>query len=93
MKRLLLAVLCLIAPLAGAQTALPAAPAVEAKAYLLLDVSSGQIVASQKEDEKFEPASLTKLMTAYLTFNALKQKSLKPDQVIPVSTRAWKAEG
>jgi D-alanyl-D-alanine carboxypeptidase (penicillin-binding protein 5/6) len=39
------------------------------------------------------PASLTKLMTAYLTFSALKQKSLKPDQVIPVSTRAWKAEG
>jgi D-alanyl-D-alanine carboxypeptidase (penicillin-binding protein 5/6) len=93
MKRLLLAVLCLFAPFAGAQTALPAAPAIEAKAYLLLDVSSGQVVASHKEDEKFEPASLTKLMTAYLTFGALKQKSLKPDQVIPVSTRAWKAEG
>ena len=71
----------------------PPAPAIEAKAYLLLDVNSGQILASRNAGDRFEPASLTKLMTAYLAFGALKQKSLKPDQVITVSTRAWKAEG
>lgn len=71
----------------------PPAPAIQAKAWLLLDVNSGQILTSRNAGDRFEPASLTKLMTAYLAFGALKQKSLKPDQVIPVSTRAWKAEG
>ncbi len=71
----------------------PPAPAIEAKAYLLLDVNSGQVLASRNAGDRFEPASLTKLMTAYLAFGALKQKSLKPDQAITVSTRAWKAEG
>lgn len=76
-----------------AQPSAPAAPKVEAKAWLLLDVNSGEVLASHNANERFEPASLTKLMTAYLAFSALKQKSLKPDQVVPVSTRAWKAEG
>ncbi len=71
----------------------PPAPAIEAKSWLLLDVNSGQILASRNAGDRFEPASLTKLMTAYIAFGALKQKSLKPEQVIPVSTRAWKAEG
>jgi D-alanyl-D-alanine carboxypeptidase (penicillin-binding protein 5/6) len=84
---------CCLAFSATAQLAPPTAPAVEARAWLLLDFNSGQVLASHNANERFEPASLTKLMTAYLTFSALKQKSLKPDQVIPVSTRAWKAEG
>lgn len=80
-------------PLTASAQLAPPAPALEAKAWLLLDVNSGQVLASQKADERFEPASLTKLMTAYLSFSALKQKSLRLDQIIPVSTRAWKAEG
>ena len=84
---------CCIALSAHAQLPPPTAPAVEARAWLLLDFNSGQVLASHNASERFEPASLTKLMTAYLTFGALKQKSLKPDQVIPVSTRAWKSEG
>jgi D-alanyl-D-alanine carboxypeptidase (penicillin-binding protein 5/6) len=68
-------------------------PPVAAKAYVLLDFNSGQTLASQLPDERVEPASLTKLMTAYLTFAALKQKTLRPDQTIPVSARAWRAEG
>ncbi len=76
----------------SAAIALPP-PAIEARAYLLLDVNSGQVLASRNAADKFEPASLTKLMTAYLAFGALKQKSLKPDQVVPVSRQAWKAEG
>ena len=83
---------CLLPLTASAQLA-PPPPALEAKAWLLLDVNSGQVLANQNADTRFEPASLTKLMTAYLAFSALKQKSLKPDQVVPVSTRAWKAEG
>lgn len=98
MKRLLTALFfslagCGIAVPALAQLPAPAAPAVEARAWLLFDYNSGQVLASHNANERFEPASLTKLMTAYLAFGALKQKSLKPDQVIPVSTRAWKAEG
>jgi len=84
---------CMLAFSAAAQFPAPTVPAVEARAWLLLDFNSGQVLASQKADERFEPASLTKLMTAYLAFSALKQKTLKLDQVIPVSTRAWKAEG
>ncbi len=80
-------------PGAAAQIPMPSPPAVEARAWLLLDVNSGQVLASHNAAERFEPASLTKLMTAYLAFGALKQKSLKPEQVIPVSARAWKAEG
>jgi len=84
---------CMLAFSAAAQFPAPTVPPVEARAWLLLDFNSGQVLASQKADERFEPASLTKLMTAYLAFSALKQKTLKLDQVIPVSTRAWKAEG
>lgn len=83
----------LFSPAASAQPAAPPIPTVEAKAWLLLDVNSGQVLGSRNAGDRFEPASLTKLMTAYLAFGALKQKSLKPDQVVPVSTRAWKAEG
>ena len=94
MKRLLLAVLsCCLTISAAAQIPAPPAPTVEAKAWLLLDVNSGQVLTSHQPGERFEPASLTKLMTAYLAFGALKQKTLKPDQIVPVSTRAWKAEG
>jgi D-alanyl-D-alanine carboxypeptidase (penicillin-binding protein 5/6) len=80
---------------AGTGWAQPAGtpPSIAAKSYLLLDFHSQQTLASEKADERFEPASLTKLMTAYLTFSALKQKKIEPTQSVPVSPRAWKAEG
>ena len=71
----------------------PPAPAIAARSFLLLDYHSQQTLAGQKPDERVEPASLTKLMTAYLTFAALKQKQIQNTQVVPVSERAWKAEG
>lgn len=76
-------------------TLLPPVPApdIAARAYLLMDYQSGQVLQSQKADERIEPASLTKLMTAYLTFTALKQGRLKNDQTLPVSEKAWRAEG
>lgn len=93
MKRIFLAVLLGLFALQSWAQIQPPAPAIEARAWLLFDVNSGQVLASRNASDRFEPASLTKLMTAYLVFGALKQKSLKPEQVVPVSTRAWKAEG
>jgi D-alanyl-D-alanine carboxypeptidase (penicillin-binding protein 5/6) len=71
----------------------PAPPPVAAHAWLLMDASSGQLLASQAEHERVEPASLTKLMTAYLTFSALKTGKLKLSQAVPVSERAWRTGG
>jgi serine-type D-Ala-D-Ala carboxypeptidase (penicillin-binding protein 5/6) len=71
----------------------PPAPTVAAKSHLLLDYHSQQPLASQNPGERAEPASLTKLMTAYLTFAALRQKQIQPTQTVPVSERALKAEG
>lgn len=72
---------------------IPAVPPIAAKVYVLFDFTSGQPLVMHNPHERVEPASLTKLMTAYLVFNALKQKTIKPDQVVPVSERAWRAEG
>ncbi|MDP3715075.1 MAG: D-alanyl-D-alanine carboxypeptidase, partial [Burkholderiales bacterium] len=91
MTRIFLAALLGIFALQSWAQVQPPAPAVEARAWLLFDVNSGQVLASRNASDRFEPASLTKVMTAYLVFGALKQKSLKPEQVVPVSTRAWKA--
>jgi D-alanyl-D-alanine carboxypeptidase (penicillin-binding protein 5/6) len=68
-------------------------PVVAAQAYLLLDVASGQVIAAENAEERREPASLTKLMTAYLAFAALRDKSITPSQQVTVSTAAWHAEG
>src|SRR5450432_3159635 len=68
-------------------------PAIAAKAYLLVDILSGQTIVAQSADEPREPASLTKLMTAYLVFRSLKDKELVPSQPVTVSEKAWRAEG
>lgn len=74
-----------------AQTPIP--PEIEARAYLLIDTTANQILAAKNADQPVEPASLTKLMTAYLVFDALKTKKLSLDQTLPVSVRAWKMPG
>ena len=75
------------------QSSVPNPPPIAAKTFVLTDFNSAQMLVSHNPNQRIEPASLTKLMTAYVTFSALKQKTLKPDQVLPVSTRAWKSEG
>ncbi|MCU0762746.1 MAG: D-alanyl-D-alanine carboxypeptidase [Hydrogenophaga sp.] len=72
---------------------MPAPPEIAAKAYLLVDVTSGQVLAAKDPDQPVEPASLTKLMTAYLVFDALKAKKITLTQTLPVSERAWKMPG
>ncbi len=84
--------LLLLPALAFAQQ-MPTPPALAAKSWLLIESGSGQELAAQSADERLEPASLTKLMTAYLTFAALKQGTIKLDQTVTVSERAWKAQG
>jgi D-alanyl-D-alanine carboxypeptidase (penicillin-binding protein 5/6) len=80
------------APQAGDLSQSPP-PAVSARAWLVLDVNSGQMLASSNPDMKIEPASLTKIMTAYVVFNALDEKRITLDQEVPVSQRAWRTGG
>ena len=68
-------------------------PEVAARAYLLIDVSANQVLAAKDVDSPVEPASLTKLMTAYLVFDALRSKKLDLQQTLPISERAWKMPG
>lgn len=97
---LALAAAVALAPCGAAQAAAPPTPAtsvpppaVAAAAWLLVDVTSGQTLGAANAEDRREPASLTKLMTAYLVFAALRTKSITPSQMVTVSQRAWKAEG
>jgi serine-type D-Ala-D-Ala carboxypeptidase (penicillin-binding protein 5/6) len=76
-----------------AQAAVMAPPPVAARAYLLMDVTSGQVLAEHISDEPVEPASLTKLMTAYVVFEALQKKQITLEQTFTVSERAWRMPG
>jgi serine-type D-Ala-D-Ala carboxypeptidase (penicillin-binding protein 5/6) len=88
-----LAAAFLVAVTLSAQAQMPQPPEVAAKAYLLIDVTANQILAAKLPDMPVEPASLTKLMTAYLVFDALKSRKLELKQTLPVSERAWKMPG
>jgi len=92
MKKLLAAVAAsiLVMSAAGAQTV--PAPTIAAKSWLLLDATSGQIIAAQDPSARIEPASLTKIMTAYVTFRAIQDKKISVDQMVNVSVRAWKVD-
>jgi D-alanyl-D-alanine carboxypeptidase (penicillin-binding protein 5/6) len=71
----------------------PQPPAIAARSYLLLDVSANQILAARDIDAPVEQASLTKLMTGYLVYDALRSGKLSLQQRLPVSERAWKMPG
>jgi D-alanyl-D-alanine carboxypeptidase (penicillin-binding protein 5/6) len=88
MKRLLAFVLACAGMVSGWAQA-PQPPEVAAKAYVLLDVTTDQVLAERQADAQADPASLTKLMTAWLVFDALKAKKLTLEQTLPVSVRAW----
>jgi serine-type D-Ala-D-Ala carboxypeptidase (penicillin-binding protein 5/6) len=95
MKKIMLALAAPILALwcwaAAAQV--PQPPEIAARSYLLLDVTANQMLAAREVDAQIEPASLTKLMTAYLVFDALRSKKLDLKQRLPVSERAWKTPG
>jgi D-alanyl-D-alanine carboxypeptidase (penicillin-binding protein 5/6) len=82
------------APSAPPVAAVPqSAPAIAAASYVLLDFASATAIVAQNADERRDPASLTKLMTAYLVFAALRDGKITPSQSVPVSAAAWHAEG
>jgi D-alanyl-D-alanine carboxypeptidase (penicillin-binding protein 5/6) len=85
--------LVLLLPFLAHAQPMPVPPALAAKAWLLVESASGQELAAQGADERAEPASLTKLMTAYLTFDALKQGTIKLNQDVLVSEKAWRTPG
>jgi serine-type D-Ala-D-Ala carboxypeptidase (penicillin-binding protein 5/6) len=91
-KSILIAAL-LALNLAQAQAQPVQPPEIAARAYLLIDVTANQVLAAKDADSPVEPASLTKLMTAYLVFDALKSKKIDLKQTMPVSQRAWKMPG
>ncbi len=81
------------ASLLPAQAQIPQPPEIAARAYLLVDVTANQVLAELDADKPVEPASLTKLMSAYLVFDALKSKKISLQQTFSVSERAWKMPG
>jgi D-alanyl-D-alanine carboxypeptidase (penicillin-binding protein 5/6) len=94
--RILAVVLLLLVSSAICAQALYAAtepPSLSARSYLLLDFQSGKVIAARMPEARIEPASLTKLMTAYVVFDALRQKRLTLTQPVTVSEKAWRAPG
>lgn len=71
----------------------PSAPSLAASSYLLIDGRSGTVIVESNSDEPLPPASLTKLMTAYLIEKELKSGAISMDDQVPVSVKAWKTEG
>ena len=83
------------APLAATAAAvpIPKPPTVDARAYILIDYATGRQLAALNPDQRMEPASLTKVMTAYGVFRAIEEKRLGLEDPVPISERAWRSEG
>jgi len=79
--------------LAQAAKPMPAPPDVAAKSYMLLDFASGKVLAEKKPDKKIEPASITKLMTAYAVYKELDEDRLSMDDEVVISEKAWRMGG
>jgi len=77
----------------AAMAQVPQPPEIAARSFLVMDVTANQLLAGREVDAPVEPASLTKLMTAYLVFDALRSRKIDLKQTLPVSTRAWKMPG
>jgi D-alanyl-D-alanine carboxypeptidase (penicillin-binding protein 5/6) len=78
---------------ARADAPIPKPPDVAARSYILVDHFSGQVIAESRADERMEPASLTKLMTSYVIFKALKEGRLTLSEPVTISEHAWRSEG
>jgi D-alanyl-D-alanine carboxypeptidase (penicillin-binding protein 5/6) len=71
----------------------PAAPAIPARGYILLDFNSGAVLAEKDADQPMDPASITKLMTAYVVFSELRKGEMALDDLVTISERAWRTGG
>jgi serine-type D-Ala-D-Ala carboxypeptidase (penicillin-binding protein 5/6) len=86
----LFAALLVPALCAFAAKPVPKPPAIDARSYILMDYDSGRILASEQPDARVEPASITKVMTVYVAFDALKEKRATMDTDVPISEKAWR---
>jgi D-alanyl-D-alanine carboxypeptidase (penicillin-binding protein 5/6) len=95
MSRLLLtlALACLAFAARAASFDVPPPPPVNAGAYILIDHASGRVLAGLKADERMEPASITKLMTAYVVFRSIREKRIGLNDLVPISETAWRSGG
>src|SRR5262245_54846582 len=74
----------------AASTPIPKAPDIDAKSYILLDFDSGRVLAEKDSDQVVEPASITKVMTVYVAFDAVKKGRFKMSDPVPISEKAWR---
>lgn len=88
-----LALIALLPATVFAQNSTPSAPTIAAKGYLLIDFNSGEVLASKAANEKLDPASITKLMTAYAVFKAIEANQISLDDEVLVSEKAWRTKG
>ena len=95
MQRFALLVALLVTAVAQAQTQppVPAPPSLAAESHILIDVHSGRVLAENNADERVEPASITKIMTAYVVFDHLESGDISLDDRVAISERAWRMEG
>jgi D-alanyl-D-alanine carboxypeptidase (penicillin-binding protein 5/6) len=91
-KQLIAGIAATVFSLSAAMAQMLPAPSVAAKSWVLLDANSDQIIASQDADLRVEPASLVKLMTAYVAFEAIRDKKIDINQTVNVSVNAWKID-
>jgi serine-type D-Ala-D-Ala carboxypeptidase (penicillin-binding protein 5/6) len=83
----------LLVSTAFAAVPIPKPPAIDARAYVLIDYDTGRVLAAEKADVQSEPASITKLMTGYGVFKAIREKRLSLNDSVTISEHAWRAEG
>lgn len=93
LKRLILVVLVAAAPALRAEQVVPAPPQLAASAWLLMDASSGRVLVEHNADERLPPASLTKLMTAYIATLEINRGQIRESDMVRISERAWRTGG
>jgi len=92
-KQYLIAVFLLLTLVPAHAAPIPAPPSLAATGYLLIDMHSDRVLVEKNADQRLEPASLTKIMTAHVVFNELKKGNLQLSDMVSVSEKAWKTEG
>jgi serine-type D-Ala-D-Ala carboxypeptidase (penicillin-binding protein 5/6) len=90
---ILIALLGQVAPLPAAAVPTPAPPVIGSKSHLMIDAETGRVLAENQPDERLAPASLTKLMTAYVVFRTLAEGQVTLDETVTISERAWRTGG
>jgi D-alanyl-D-alanine carboxypeptidase (penicillin-binding protein 5/6) len=85
--------LCAASVTSAAPSLVPTVPSIDARSYVLVDFDSGYTIAEEDADKRIEPASLTKLMTAYIVFHELEAGNIHLDDQVPISEKAWRTPG